>query len=155
MTLQGPYIKTKTIKDILDRTEREGDCLLWIGAKHVQGYGMMRQSGVMRSVHSVVAELKYGVKPTRYTGTRATRTCDNVECVNPDHIIIKSVTEIWSGVFPRQRTLTMEAVREIREEYAKGEWGRGPRLAKKYNISTNMVYAITTGRIYKEFPDET
>ena len=147
---RGPQTQTKTIEDILKRTEREGDCRLWVGAKHVLGYGMMRQDGVMRSVHSVVAELKYGVKPTKYTGTRVTRTCDNVDCVNPDHIVIKSASEIRSGIFPRQRTISMEVVRDIRKEYAKGDWGRGPRLAKKHNISTSMVYAIAANRIYKE-----
>lgn len=150
---KGPQTQTKTIEDILEKTEREGDCRLWVGAKHVQGYGMMRQDGVMRSVHSVVAELKYGRKPTKYGGERVTRTCDNVDCVNPDHIVIKSASEIRSGIFPRPRTISMDVVRAIREEYAKGDWGRGPRIAEKYNVSKDMVYAIAAGRIYKEFPE--
>ena len=153
MKKRGQQPKVKTIEDILENTEREGDCRLWLGAKHVQGYGMMRQDGVMRSVHSVVAELKYGVKPTKYTGTRVTRTCDNVDCVNPDHIVIKPASEISSGIFPRQRTLPMETVRAIREEYAKGGWGRGPKLAKKYNVTKSMIYAIAADRVYKEFPE--
>ena len=150
---RGPQTQTKTIEDILKRTEREGDCRLWVGAKHVLGYGMMRQNGVMRSVHSVVAELKYGRKPTKYGGERVTRTCDNVDCVNPEHVVIKAASDIRSGIFPRQRTLSMEVVRDIRKEYAKGDWGRGTRLAKKHNISTNMVYAIAANRIYKELPE--
>jgi hypothetical protein len=153
MKKRGPQTQTKTIEDILENTEREGDCRLWVGGKHVQGYGMMRQNGVMRSVHSVVAELKYGRKPTKYGGERVTRTCDNVDCVNPDHIVIKSASDIRCGIFPRQRTLSMEVVRDIRKEYAKGDWGRGTRIAKKHNISTNMVYAIAAGRIYKELPE--
>lgn len=147
---RGPKIVKKTIEDILERTERDGECCIWIGAKHVQGYGMMRQEGVMRSVHSVVAELKYGRKPTKYSGDRVTRTCDNIDCVNPDHVIIKDACEIQSGIFPKPRTLSMETVRAIREDYAKGEWGRGKKLSEKYNISTNMVYSIAAGRTYKE-----
>ena len=146
----GPKLQKKTIEDILERTERDGDCCIWVGAKHVQGYGMMRQEGVMRSVHSVVAELKYGRKPTKYGGERVTRTCDNVDCVNPDHVVIVAASEIQSGIFPKPRTLSMETAREIRKEYAKGDWGRGKRIAEKFNISTNMVYAIANGRIYKE-----
>lgn len=150
---RGPKIVKKTIEDILERTERDGECCIWVGAKHVQGYGMMRQEGVMRSVHSVVAELKYGRKPTKYSGERVTRTCDNVDCVNPDHIVIKAASEIQSGIYPKQRTLSMETVRAIREEYAKGDYGRGPRIAKKYNITDHLVYAIVGGRIYKELEE--
>lgn len=154
MNKPGPKIQTKTIEDILERTERDGECCIWKGATHKQGYGMMRQDGVMRTVHSVVAELKYGRKPTKYGGDRATRTCNNNLCVNPDHIIIKDASEIQSGIFPKQRTLSMETVRAIREEYANGEYGRGPRIARKYGISDNLVYAIANGRIYKERTDE-
>ena len=146
----GPKLQKKTIEDILERTERDGDCCIWKGATHVQNYGMMRQSGEMRSVHSVVAELKYGRRPTKYSGERVTRTCDNNLCVNPEHVVIVDASEIQSGIFPKPRTLSMETAREIRKEYAKGDWGRGKRIAEKFNISTNMVYAIANGRIYKE-----
>ena len=144
------YVDEWNLETIKNFSDPEYDCCIWRGGKHKQGYGMMRYQGKMRTVHSVIAELKYGIKPTKYTGTRATRTCDNVACCNPDHIVIKNATDIRCGIFPRPRTISMDVVRAIREEYAKGDWGRGPRIAKKYNVSTDMVYAIANNRIYKE-----
>lgn len=144
------YVKEWTLETIKAFSDPEFDCCIWRGGKHKQGYGMMRYKKKMRTVHSVIAELKYGMKPTKYNGVRATRTCDNVACCNPDHIVIKNASDISSGIFPKQRTLSMETVREIREEYAKGEYGRGRKIAEKYNITTHLVYAIANGRIYKE-----
>ena len=144
------YVKEWTLETIKAFSDPEYDCCIWRGGKHKQGYGMMRFKGKMRTVHSVIAELKYGFAPTKYGGVRATRTCENVACCNPDHIVIKDACEIQSGIFPKRRTLTMETVREIREDYARVEYGRGKKLAKKYGISTHMVYSIAGNRTYKE-----
>lgn len=147
-----------TLKDILERTEREGDCLIWQGGKHVLGYGMMRQDGEMRSVHSVVAEMIYGERPDKYNGVRVTRTCENKACVNPEHIIIRSASEIQSEAFVDGRSnskFTMEQAREIRRKYKEGSWGIGTRLAEEYGISTSTVYAIIANRMYKDRTNET
>lgn len=155
---KGPKTQTKTIQDILERTERDGECCIWVGAKHVQGYGMMRQEGVMRSVHSVVAELKYGYKPDKYHGKRVTRTCDNIDCVNPDHIIIDSASAIqaradYKGLYAK-RKLTMDQANEIRRKYVELGYGAGPKLAKEYGMSTHMIYAIAHNRLYKDRTNE-
>jgi hypothetical protein len=144
------YVNEWTLESIKNFSDPLDDCCIWRGGKHKQGYGMMRYKGKMRTVHSVITELKYGEKPTKYSGTRATRTCDNVACCNPDHIVIKNASDIRSGIYPPKRTLSMETVREIREEYAKGDWGRGKKLAEKYNVTIHLIYAIANGRIYKE-----
>ena len=147
------YVNQWTLETIKNFSDPLDECCIWRGGKHKQGYGMMRYKGKMRTVHSVITELKYGVKPTKYSGTRATRTCDNVACCNPDHIVIKNATDIRSGIFPPKRSISMETVRAIREEYANGKHGRGPRLAKKYGISIHMVYSIAGYRTYKELPE--
>ena len=36
-------------KKVLERCEPEGDCLIWQGAKHRQGYGIMAVSGPRNS----------------------------------------------------------------------------------------------------------
>ena len=148
---KGPKIQTKTIADILERTERDGDCCIWKGAIHKQGYGMMRQDGKMRTVHSVVAELKYGRKPTKYGGERVTRTCNNIACVNPDHIIIDAASDIQKRAAPSsKRALTQEQAREIRAKYRPYGWGAAPKLAKEYGVRENLIYSIVHNRTYKE-----
>ena len=147
------YVDEWTLETIKNFSDPLDDCCIWRGGKHKQGYGMMRYKQKMRTVHSVIAELKYGFSPTKYGGVRATRTCDNVACCNPDHIIIKNACEIQSGIYPKKRTLSMETVRQIREEYANGDYGRGPKLAKKYGISDHMIYSIAANRTYKELEE--
>ena len=148
-------IKIKTLDDILERTEPENDCLIWTGATHRQGYAMMRQAGEMRTVHSVVAELKYGERPTKYDGTRVVRTCDNKLCVSPDHVIIEQTANLTRKRYHcKNRKLTQEQVREVRKRYAEGEWGIGQKLAKEYGVSTYVIYATVSNRLYKELPDE-
>ena len=150
------FRKHKTLEEILENTERDGDCMIWQGGKHRQGYGMMRQRGEMRTVHSVIAELVYGYKPDKYHGERVVRTCDNNLCVSPDHVIIeKSANLTRKRYHCKTRLLTQEQVREIRKKYAEGSWGIGSRLAKEYNVSSYVIYATVSNRLYKELPDET
>jgi len=149
------YKKDKTMEEVLANTERDGDCMIWKGGQHRQGYGMMRQRGEMRSCHSVVAELKYGYKPDKYHGERVTRTCDNKLCINPDHIIIEKSSDIKRRRYHcKDRKLTQEQVREVRKRYAEGEWGIGQQLAKEYNVSSYVIYATVSNRLYKELPHE-
>jgi len=149
------FRKHKTLEEILENTERDGDCMIWQGGKHRQGYGMMRQRGEMRTVHSVVAELVYGYKPDKYHGERVVRTCDNNLCVSPDHVIIEQTANLTRKRYHcKNRKLTQEQVREIRQKYAEGSWGIGSRLAKEYNVSTYVIYATVSNRLYKELPDE-
>ena len=144
-----------TLEEILENTNREGDCLIWQGGKHRQGYAMMRQDGEMRTVHSVIAELKYNERPDKYSGQRVTRTCGDKMCVNPDHIIIQESKKIKRKRYHcKNRKITQEQAREIRKRYAEGGWGIGRLLAKEYNVSHNTIYATVHNKLYKELDDE-
>jgi len=155
MSISQGYGITWNLQTISEFSDKENDCYIWRGGKHEQGYAMMRYNGEMRTVHSVMAELKYGERPTKYTGTRATRTCGNKLCVNPDHIIIEKSSDIKRRRYHcKNRKLTQEQVREVRKRYAEGEWGIGMRLAKEYNVSHNTIYATVNNKLYKEIPDE-
>ena len=145
-----------TLEEILENSERDNDCLIWQGGKHRQGYAMMRQAGEMRTVHSVVAELKYNKRPDKYSGLRVTRTCNNKLCINPDHIIIEEASKIQRKRYHcKARKITQEQAREIRKRYAEGGWGIGMKLAKEYGVTHNTIYATIANKLYKEIPNET
>jgi hypothetical protein len=147
--------KHKTLEEVLSNTKREGNCMIWQGGKHRQNYGMMRQRGEMRTVHSVVAELVYGERPTKYNGTRVTRTCGNRLCVSPEHVIIEESSKVKRRRYHcKNRKLTQEQVRDIRKRYAEGEWGIGTILAKEYGVSSYVLHATVSNRLYKEIPNE-
>lgn len=143
--------RNKSIEDILARTVREGDCMIWEGAKHPQGYGMMRQHGKMRTVHSVVAEIKYGYAPDRYHGERVSRNCGHVACVNPDHIEIVNASSLNAGKTFQKGRFSDEQILDIREEYDSyvKKYGVVKQLAEKYNCSTPLMSGICRRTIYK------
>ena len=146
----GRKVKEVTIERILERTERDGDCMIWKGATHSQGYGMMRVNGEMRTVHSVVAELKYGRKPTKTSGDRVTRTCDNAACVNPDHIVILDASFILKGKTVVKGKFSEEQIREIRRRYNEDRYhGIVRDLAREYNAKESLISAICRNRLYK------
>ena len=138
--------KIYNLDGIMEKTKREGECIIWQGGIHNQGYGMIRQNGEMRTVHSVVAELKYGRRPSKTSGERVTRTCDNLLCCNPDHIVIKSTDDI---IFDGNRRFTDDEVRQIRAEVAADKsWGSKTRISKKWNMHINTLKKITNGTSY-------
>jgi hypothetical protein len=154
----GPKMKPKTIEKILSRTRQESECRIWLGAMHVQGYGMTRHKGKMRTVHSVVAELKYKIEaPGRYSGKRVTRTCGNIACVNPDHITIVRAGSINEGKNYVRGRFSADEIRAIRKEYDsyKVKYGMVKYLAEKYNCSVPLMSSITRRQIYKRVKDET
>ena len=147
----GRRPKHWTLKDIVANTRKEDECLIWKGGTHSQGYGMMRYERNMRTVHSVVAELKYGTKPTKYTGTRVTRTCNNLLCCNPDHIIIVDAGSLQRGNAAERGRFTDEEIIEIRRQYDEDYyWGIVSKLAKDYNVTANHMSAICRRWIYKK-----
>jgi len=155
----GPKPRTWTLDQIVAKAVPKGDCLLWVGSFHRQGYGMMRfsanpESGdaKMRTVHSVVAQLKYGTVPSKQSKDRVTRTCDEISCVNPDHIVIKTVSEIMMNAKQTGTNTRFNAdeIRAIRKEYADNNYhGAQKDLAIKWGTNDRHMWNIVRKRLYK------
>lgn len=60
-----------------------GQCLLWTGTIGNDGYGRMSLNKKTTLVHKIAFYLKNNREPSNYL----IHTCDNNNCVNPDHII--------------------------------------------------------------------
>jgi hypothetical protein len=98
--------------DFWARTERVGDCLLWIGTKPGQkGYARVRDNGRLRFAHRVAFELTYGVIAPGMTIDHECHNrdadcdggskCPHRRCVNPVHLQAKTVRE---NTFASSRT---------------------------------------------------
>ena len=73
---------TEWYEQVLARTERDGECLLYQGLLDSGGYGVTQRSGVRRPAHRVAYQSAYGLLEKRQ---RLRATCGRNHCVNPAH----------------------------------------------------------------------
>lgn len=78
----------RLLERLLKRTEQDGDCWSWTGAKCSEGYGriqveMGRRQGRIGITHRVAYELLVGAIPA---GAHLDHLCRNRACVNPEHL---------------------------------------------------------------------
>lgn len=173
-SVAGPDRYVWTIEKIEKRGIQDGDCIIYNGnSLHRQGYPMMRFEGKMRTVSSVIIQLKskYGTVPGRKSKDKITRTCGNIKCINSEHTVVMSSSNIMKNAHQTGFTTQLNAdqVREIRKEYnslvLKDKDGRVRRrkdngqtihrcgsqnvLAKKYGVNSRLIWNVVRGRLYK------
>jgi hypothetical protein len=81
-------------------------CIAWTAGRHPQGYGMIgawRSDGtkIMTTVHRIAARLKYA-RPI-VSSEMVIHTCSNLNCCNPDHLMIGTRTDIHRVMRQNQR----------------------------------------------------
>lgn len=137
-----------------------GECWPWTGKRRsANGYGIIQIGGKgskSTGAHRVSFELhKQAIPP----GLVVMHTCDNPECVNPDHLALgtyqDNMADMWSkgrgrpaiilGEASGKAKLTDEWVRFIR---AKSQMGH-KELADLIGVSPNAVRGVRTGRTWK------
>jgi len=67
----------------MDRTQPEGECLVWTGGRTTAGYARLSVAGKPQYVHRLVWAQHHGPIPD---GLVIMHTCDNPPCVNIDHL---------------------------------------------------------------------
>lgn len=153
---------SKYLERILARTEKQGDCLIWLGAKHKQGYGLIRHrfngKDNMQGVHRVMA-IECGkfdhIDFTDKYGVRVTQKCGNLLCCNPEHLEIKTHREIMHETYKTKSdamgTFSPEVAKQILAEYEirKDETGIQTKLANKYGCAANTIGLLVRGISYR------
>lgn len=144
---------------LVAKAEWVGECLIWTGAKHPRGWGIIRHRGKWVKSYRASYEVHHGPIPD---GMVVMHSCDNPACINPAHLSIgtqlDNVRDMLSkgrgnkarGEAHPQSKLTDDEVAEIRRRYVPGVYGKGAHcLAKEFGMSKQGIQAILKGKSRK------
>ena len=142
----------KTFKDkILNYSSREENgCWIWQKGKDKDGYGLV----YYKRAHRVSYEEFIGKIPK---GMMVCHKCDNPTCVNPDHLFLGTPQDNTQDAIKKGRMSVGEKnpnsklnKKDILEIRRLSKTTSGYQIAKKYKISTTMVYDIIRKRSWKD-----
>lgn len=126
---------------VMSRVEREGDCLIFMGARHRQGYGWIRDKGKPALAHRIVMAHHYGP-----SNLAVLHSCDNPPCVNIDHLRYGTAQENKMDSVQRGRhfrVLTEQAVREIRASDL-----TNAALAERFGVDRRTISFARNGKTW-------
>ena len=147
MTKMTPNIFLGTpIERITNKIKKCTDtgCWNWLGTKTIRGYGQLIIDGQKLYAHRVSYALFHGELPRTLN---VCHKCDNVQCVNPDHLFLGTQKDNLQDMSAKGRStrgernpqakLTADVIKEIRDNATPNE-----QLAKQYGVSRRTISAI-------------
>ena len=161
--LKAKEVEASTIEglpvDVADRIHKTETCWLWAGPNdESQGYGrVFIGRGKYKQAHQFVYEKLVGLVPK---GLILRHSCDNPQCVNPEHLTPGTTKQNARDRQDRDRGWAKQGERhpeaKMSEPMAKFllYWvatGRETQasIAKSFNISTSALNALVKGRTWK------
>lgn len=96
------------LERLAERSERQGDCLVYTGACDGEGYGIFWVNGRKTRSHRAAYEARHGVNLRR--DQFLLHTCDNPPCFEESHLYIgdqlqnmrdRNARGVWPGGYPR------------------------------------------------------
>lgn len=154
-------MKEKSVNRFLAKIKNAELCWEWTGALDGHGYGQMLVNKKGISAYRFAWQTFYGEIPK---GMSVCHKCDNPICVNPLHLFLGTHADNMADMAAKGRAdnghlqgedhpmckLTEKDVLEIRRVYITShkEFGAVP-LAKKYNVTSSMIYLIAKRKSWK------
>lgn len=132
------------------RVNKTDTCWLWTAGK-TKGYGTISVNGSPRYAHQL-SWLWANGQETLPHGEGVLHKCDVPACVNPAHLFTGTqAVNNWDKIIKgrnnpgRTQKVTPEAVEEIRQLYATGDY-RQKDLALQFGVTRRQIGNITYGR---------
>lgn len=142
--------KISWLKDHFEKfvVKNENDCWEWNGCK-VHGYANFNHRRKIMKAHRASWLIHKGEIPKSMF---VLHKCDVRHCTNPSHLFLGNQTDNMKDMASKHRTkirckLTLQQVFEIKN-LLKLEVPMA-KIAKKYNVSTNSIWEIKSGRSWK------
>jgi hypothetical protein len=131
----------------------EAGCWVWMGSSQVRGYGEIISNKRKHLAHRASYEAFVGPIPK---GMYVCHACDNVACVNPNHLFLGTQKQNLQDMASKGRStwgeknpmakLTEGKVKEIKQGLAAGK--TDTELAKQFNISRSTIHGIRNSRLW-------
>jgi hypothetical protein len=132
------------------KVDKGGDCWEWTGARHPQGYGLIRTMTGMNRAHRVSYEISNGAIPT---GLMVRHKCDNPSCVNPEHLAIGTALDNVHDRVARGRSADRRGERHplaklnsVSVEHIRASPLPGKSLAEIFGVSQASVSLIRSNK---------
>lgn len=121
-------------------------CWLWVGARNKNGYGVFRVAGKNVLAHRFMYELMQG----ELAGYHVCHSCDNPQCVNPEHMFLGTDADNHTDKAKKLRggrALTGEQVKEIKQLVSSGIILQD--IAEQFGVSRKSVQRIKNGQYWR------
>ena len=127
-------------------------CWEWLGPVDKDGYGQIQINYRQVKAHRYSYQLHKG----DIGDLLVCHTCDNPGCVNPKHLFLGTPQDNrvdcdkkgrWNHAWgsSRQRALTLEEIKDVREIYLAGVYSQR-EIAEVYNVSQVTISRVIIGR---------
>lgn len=148
-------MKTRTLQERLERHIYYGldGCWYWTGYMCKLGYGRILVGRSCKLATRVSYEVLKGDIPK---GMYVCHSCDNPQCVNPDHLFLGTQTDNMIDMYQKGRHKIMagesNGMSKLKEAdvlvIRSGQYSIR-ELADMYNISCSAVYRVLRNKTYK------
>lgn len=142
--------KPHTEQSFWDTVDKSGQCWVWKGYKHRQGYGRLKFEGKTWLAHRLAYLFFYKDLPRELD---VMHKCDNTSCVNPAHLSLGTHKDNMEdagrkGRMRGQSKFSKEAVMAIKAAHK--VLGIGPKnLGDIFNVHRGTMSRILTNKSYR------
>lgn len=130
------------LRDVLANTAVKNECLEWTRCFNTDGYARMSNNV---KVHRLVYELSSGKSAKGFV---VRHVCDNIKCINPDHLVIGNIADNVKDMDVRNRRyrkITVDIIKKVKE-LLETKLLSHVQIAKAVDIDCRRVSDINCGR---------